>query len=382
MTTYGPRTATITVPNPFNPTYRVYRGYRSGYVQKPRTESPNPVVITRAAMTRPDLWNANCDAPNTMVAYRTQIPGYPGSPGSYGGYESVQALNRCYSKFKDAVYTSSAQLAANLAEYRSTVDMIADDAQVLRKAWNYLRRGQLGRFKELLRLKSRKGESPWSKPEAAGSLWLQYHFGWDPLVKDIHESIKVLESEFPSIKIAEKASSRGSYKLDDNYGGWNYDVPEFAYRVMMQARVRCSNPNLHRAQSLGLINPASVLWEIVPFSFVIDWFWPVGEFLDSWTDFVGLTFEDAFTTRSNKGFGHQYERALKGWGGFIITSSQQLSCKASHMERSLGILGPAFPYPKQFKGFSVVRGATAIALLVGALSNERRYFAQTASGRN
>lgn len=383
MTTFGPKTSITAYPNPYNPSYRVFYAARKGYTQKPRTDDPLPVTIFKAEFARPDLWNSSCDAPNCMIAYRTQYPAtsYPGSPpGQYGGRESTEALNTCYAKFKDKVYSASASLGVNVAERKQLVDTIVKDANFLRKGWNYLRRGQLGRFKEHFGIKSRKGDSPWSRPEMAGSLWLQYHFGWDPLVKDLYETVKILESEYPYQKIRTRAAKRGSYKADNNYGGWNYDVPEFSYRVEMQAGVRVKNLNLHRATSLGLTNPALLLWEVVPFSFVVDWFWPIGEFLESWTDFVGLEFKGAYTTRSNRARGDQYQRALLSYGGYIIEASAQRKCYARYLNRSLGILGPAFPYPKQFKGFSVVRGATAIALLVGALSSERRYFAQTARG--
>lgn len=377
MTTYGPRVSTRYLANPYNPAYRVQQSYRSGYVQKPRTDSPTQVTITKSVFTRPDLWNNYCDAPNTTVAYNCQNPRLEGvTPGNWGLRQYNESLNKCYGKFRDKVYTSSASFAANLAEWRQTVDTIANDATVLRRAWNALRRGRFREFKKVLGLTLQKGESPWSKPELAGSLWLQYHFGWEPLVKDIHEACIILESNFPSTVIRTRASSAGSYVLDDNYGGNNYRVPRFTFRCHMQAKVRCINPNLHQATALGLTNPLSVLWEVVPFSFVVDWFWPVGEFLESWSDFFGLEFTDAFTTRTAFAKGDQYVRALKQYGGGIL--QPQYSCEAKHMVRALAIQGPAFPFPKHFKGFSVARGATAIALLVGALSSERRYFNQTA----
>jgi hypothetical protein len=35
------------------------------------------------------------------------------------------------------------------------------------------------------------------------------------------------------------------------------------------------------SRSLGLLDPLSVAWEILPWSFVVDWFYPVGTFLDN-----------------------------------------------------------------------------------------------------
>lgn len=379
MAIYGPKDSTYIVPNPHNPVKRVFYGRRKGWVQRPRTNAPTEFLLQKGGFYRPDLWNEFCDAPNHNVFVNVMNPKIEGlAPGYWGERQRTESLNKCYGKFRDQVYAVSASIANNLAEYRQTVNMIADDANVLREAWNCLRRGQLGKFKKLLRIKARKGDNPWSKPEQAGSLWLQYHFGWDPLVRDIWESVRILEGTFPGLKVTARATSSGSYKLDPIYSGANYDVPEFTYRCMMQADVLVSNQNLHKAAALGLINPVSVAWEIVPFSFVVDWFWPIGQFLNSWTDFVGLSFENCFTTRSAEAKGSSYMRNVQRapWNG--AKYQEQLCMHARYVNRSLVIEGPAFPFPKRFKGFSVVRGATAIALLVGALSNERKYFAQTA----
>ena len=57
-------------------------------------------------------------------------------------------------------------------------------------------------------------------------------------------------------------------------------------------------------RSLGLINPSTVAWERLPWSFVIDWFIPIGSYLDSVGFFGGLRLSYAqstfIQTRGNK----------------------------------------------------------------------------------
>ena len=53
-----------------------------------------------------------------------------------------------------------------------------------------------------------------------------------------------------------------------------------------------SSPNSLKANQLGLVNPASVAWELIPFSFLVDWFLPVGKFLESYTDTVGMQLDN------------------------------------------------------------------------------------------
>jgi hypothetical protein len=48
---------------------------------------------------------------------------------------------------------------------------------------------------------------------------------------------------------------------------------------------------------IGFNNPINLLWEIIPYSFVVDWFLPIGQYLEGLTNFQGLTFIDGCETR-------------------------------------------------------------------------------------
>lgn len=132
------------------------------------------------------------------------------------------------------------------------------------------------------------------------------------------------------------------------------------------------NPNLHRATTLGLTNPAAIAWELVPFSFVVDWFIPIGNFLNSWTDFLGLRFEDSYNTRYVK---VENLRLYNGSGvppghpAYKEIYRANSICMARAVQRELGTISPVI-YPKQFKGFSVIRGATAISLLIQTFKHD------------
>jgi hypothetical protein len=55
---------------------------------------------------------------------------------------------------------------------------------------------------------------------------------------------------------------------------------------------------LKTASELGLTNPVEVLWELVPFSFVIDWALPIGSFISQFDASLGWTFVDGSITRA------------------------------------------------------------------------------------
>ena len=51
----------------------------------------------------------------------------------------------------------------------------------------------------------------------------------------------------------------------------------------------------------GLVNPLSLGWELIPFSFVVDWCMPIGNFLEALTAHYGLTFDSGFTSVTCRG---------------------------------------------------------------------------------
>jgi hypothetical protein len=106
---------------------------------------------------------------------------------------------------------------------------------------------------------------------------------------------------------------------------------------------------------LGLINPAVVAWELVPFSFLVDWFIPVGKFLDSWTDQLGYDIQYPFstTTRTVKHYEEYRQDSTTNWD----------NSEGWYHNRLLGI-PPYRLVSTPFKGFSVARGATAISLVI------------------
>lgn len=53
---------------------------------------------------------------------------------------------------------------------------------------------------------------------------------------------------------------------------------------------RCRLPKVALLASLGLLNPPSLLWETRPLSFVLDWFIPIGPWLQSMTADAGWDF--------------------------------------------------------------------------------------------
>nr|QDH90916.1 MAG: hypothetical protein H2RhizoLitter7333_000003 [Leviviridae sp.] len=279
-------------------------------------------------------------------------------PAAFGDSD---ALNRTYSKLTQAT-GDTATMLNNLHEARDSLSMITNVATSLIGAASALRRGDLPKVAKNLGIHPRQLDPRKLKTaKSFGDKWLQIHFGWVPLVQDIGAGLNVLNSDFGVRKV--KSITKTPYSRHtriDNGGGFTslQDVSvSTSYRF--QQSIRISNPNLFLANQMGVVNPLSVLWEAVPYSFVVDWFTNVGQCLSSMSDFVGLSIENPQSTFFQEGTsGDGYTNP------YIAGGSLQLSTgKSVYVTRDLGVPGPTLEL-KPFKGFSPVRAATAISLLL------------------
>lgn len=201
----------------------------------------------------------------------------------------VQATNKAYSDFVSQVSLAQAGLGETFAQYPQAVQMIAERVTTLAKTAALIRRRRFKLAWQTLGLKPPQG---WrAKSKTFGGLWLEYHFGWEPLVKDIYNSASFLSASYGLPVVKGRASIKQDIVFDTTSGTSDRihqrGVHHLEVHAHIQAQLRVTNSNLFLASRLGLINPVSVAWEIVPFSFVVDWFANVGQFIEQFSQFQG-----------------------------------------------------------------------------------------------
>lgn len=122
--------------------------------------------------------------------------------------------------------------------------------------------------------------------------WLELQYGWKPLLSDIFEAHKAFfdRTNVPRVQYARASITTKGSKLDDaklDYSVWS-DTRKRSVIVKLTEK--------HSAwQDMGLTDPASLAWELLPFSFVADWFIPIGTYLEARSFVSGSTGEIAFT---------------------------------------------------------------------------------------
>lgn len=277
----------------------------------------------------------------------------------------AEAYAKAYDKFvNQAKQGLSIQMGANLAESRKTLEMIAiRGGQLLNLARN-LRRGKIP-------LNKRRLKRDWSgrgKVQKPGGWWLEAHFAWEPLIKDIYTGCQMLSEpvwDLTPITARGSATERRDRSHPRDWRFAEVDVSAIKQHCRISGNCRVTNPNAYLLNRVGLINPVSVAWEVVPFSFAIDWFLPVSSFLGSYTDQVGWALERGYITLkrdvdSTWVIDNPYDTPENN-----LRLSTAYAVKRSVMDGSLPIPGL---FDRRGNGIrSLTRGTTAIALLVGFL---------------
>lgn len=220
----------------------------------------------------------------------------------------IQALN----KLKD----QKVDLATALAELENTAGLIESVAKRIAKGVEHFKRvakdakrGKWNRraLKRAFRAIGRNPRNSWDKDLASQVLAFQY--GVRPLLNDVLGSMEALakvryhDRIGAPVRVVGKVKSgsktrRTPYKVGtqgaDLLPGYARDKEYTETKVTLW--FSCTNSLIRNASDLGMTNLATVLWEKTPFSFIADWFIPVGDWLSSLDAAYGMEFRGGCTT--------------------------------------------------------------------------------------
>lgn len=286
----------------------------------------------------------------------------PGNAATWYAYETGSSMNPVVAKAYDRLRSevgSQASVGAALAELTQSVGMIAERMLQLMKLARALRRLDFNQVARVLRASSLPRGKKMHRSFA--SLWLEYSFGWKPLIGDIYHSVNVLQSDIPNFPVKGSAKDviKTAISVTGSVPGGTYtrNWGEFFLRCKMGAEVSVTNPNLYLANALGLANPATIAWEVIPFSFVVDWFVNVEQFLSQGTDFLGLAVKNGYTSKSQRGtvtFESQNVFATPG-------SVRKQTYYVTRVSRTLGVTSPGlFVRPWAVPGWGRAANATSV----------------------
>lgn len=271
------------------------------------------------------------------------------------------------SKLYSRIANYKVDMSVIIGERRELVNMVSTNSRRLADFYLSLRRGR-NPFRGFSRC----------DPRRASKLWLEHTYAWTPLVSDVYALAQLKDHEPPPYKVwartfQHEVVGRTNEDSEGSPIGASAHVSvtdTYTRRLSTSAEAYIKIPvsALKFAQEIGLTNPLNTAWELVPYSFVVDWFLPIGNWLQNQQALYGVVVEKASVTRSSSSVvntsvnfsNSHYDSSTTASGG--INSVYKYKTK----ERSLGIIG--YP-PLKFKNpLSVSHALSGIALLVSAFS--------------
>lgn len=232
------------------------------------------------------------------------------SPGPFP--QGVESQAR--SKFRKALQDGKADWGVTLGEMKQTAKGVRQFSEETLDAISYLaktaRRAKREVVKEILGIKpgTRKAP-PWLKKPDQKLIngWLEYQFSVKPLLGDIQSSGEALsdllfEENRPmrmKIKVGASDASTTTYTAGGpTSNSWDGSVQAETRTSCHISAVYDVTPTSARTMDqLGLGNPAAVAWELTTLSWMVDYVWGVGDWLESLTRIEGATFVEGSLTR-------------------------------------------------------------------------------------
>lgn len=262
----------------------------------------------------PQPWHPT-PASNLLSALRGQTPGY------------AQAYDRL---MHSARGKASANLGVSLVQSREALAMITKRCRSIIAAIRSVKRGQIRlALNQLGYGDTDRWMKSYGRWEGArndwSTVWLELNFGWAPLLGDIKDACDVLASEPPTSKARGSSRAESSRDFSDIRKNWvHLESATGTHRLFLYGDVKSFNANQLVYSNLGLTNPALVAWDLVPLSFVVDWFIPVAKWLKAFDPCFNVELVNTGRSVVIRAMG---SRDVRAWDyrGILIRNEQSFS---------------------------------------------------------
>lgn len=193
-------------------------------------------------------------------------------------------------------------------------------------------------------------KNPLKMIKAIGNARLTWVYGIKPTLQSIYDAVnfeaKRYNSEFSFTKVR---SAKGFTASARNYGGqWPVSYYKDDWFAQGESRtevgivLRIPDSPLTQVARLSALNPVSIAWELVPFSFVIDWFYDIGGYLRALE--TALTYNSYF----NRGY-----RTFTMYTKYTVVAHVNLHNSVEHytgdwgfiLHRKMKSRSPIYAYP-------------------------------------
>lgn len=192
-------------------------------------------------------------------------------------YEAGRLSDSCMEKAFEKLRGQS-QVFVDLAEGGQTLKMVKSAFRLRSTMISFVKQALRGRKQTVTELSSK---------------WLEYRYGWLPLMGSIYDAADNLYRQIIVNDIVISTRSGFRTTRDLNYFSsttgqhkvW-YEHLDVSQRMQLVLMFRPPSMPTQVASNWTSLNPLLIAWELVPLSFVADWFVNVGSQLAAWENYV------------------------------------------------------------------------------------------------
>lgn len=376
------RTINVTKNTQNTPAFKVFIRNHSEFPMNPYTYER--VVVRGNEGWEDDDWR---DSYQQKAHYQGQFAfgRGPSSPQilnvSAAELSSLDSLAR--TKVLLALKDQKANLVQAYAERSQMFRLIGDSATKIAKSLHSLKQGRLDLAAAALGLATSKrktskyrevhrkyGSNPKALDSELSSRWLELQYGWSPLLSDIH-GLAELTAQKVNHEVIDRVSSSSKKEVSDHtvevVYGWTIEQSrKTTTHIKYVLYYTPVDETAHTLTQLGVTNPLLIAWELLPWSFVIDWFIPIGNYIGSLDSTNGARFLKGVKTTTSRCVSKRLStmKNVPFAANGVMNGRLESSLEQITMNRIVLLDFPQATFPPFKNPLSLTHAANAIALLI------------------
>lgn len=327
--------------------------------------------------------------PAVVILYNSEVPQYWGYTDH--SYFANSVLARCPVPYKAELSALTREItfnklrarcgdvSANLAEIwatrKQTADMFSSTITRIAKSYRALKRRRVREALNHLGLDYRPKSHRHLRNKSAPEAWLEIQYGWKPLIQDVFTVInKPWNIVFGVVKAKHQEVRADTVIAEgDSLRSIPRAVVSYTYESKGSGHIKLQfdGSAYDAASRYGITNPALLAWELLPYSFVVDWALPVGDYIEGLTRYSGISFSEfSYTERFQRMFEMSNDYQFLYLKGQAVRRTQV----GDHKDVSKSRTFTGFeinPFPGLKNPFSTTHVANALSLLATAFDRRK-----------
>jgi len=211
-------------------------------------------------------------------------------------FDTTSLVDRAVTRAHANISYSETNILATAGEFNETVSSLRSMFIRAVRIFRAVRKLDLKYLKKEIKLKELRDR------------YMEYRYAIRPVIHDVKNILSALQAQSglcnrTSFRATESDSAKtvtaGPTYTYSN-GRSMFTETEASYDVSASAGVLTQLNDLSNATIWGLDHPIEAIWELVPFSFIVDWFFNVGQTIESFTPEPGVSILSSWVTLREK----------------------------------------------------------------------------------